>query len=313
MELKRTDLVAKKAELEKKLALIEEKRNTIQLCRVSDDGKGEEKLQEQERRLMDELNMLKQELAGVQGDIDHLKRFNRDLCFKNIDYLLAQSDVKLGALETESGNTPGYISRMRSGKSSSDPSIEFLMTASEVFKVPLELLVSAELSGLSATEKYMLDFLKKVTEDTQADKLNWKRETVAELENLEVHYDGEGDLYILHPLYKLKDERFEGLYEANPQYESKFFKECGVKPHGDVFYAQLLPTDEELYIVECDKGDERLTWKSDRFYELYIVETCAYNKCNTKPLCNTFDASPIIVAALTEMVKSVLISRTHVQ
>lgn len=47
-----------------------------------------------------------------------------DICLENIDFLLAQKDVKIGALETESGNHPGYLSRMKSGKSSSDPSID---------------------------------------------------------------------------------------------------------------------------------------------------------------------------------------------
>ena len=49
---------------------------------------------------------------------------------------------------------------MKSGKSTSDPSIEFLMIASEQLEVPLDMLVSSKVSELTPTEEFILNFLK---------------------------------------------------------------------------------------------------------------------------------------------------------
>lgn len=73
----------------------------------------------------------------------------------------------MGELEEESGNYPGYLSRMKSGKSSSDPSIEFLMTAAEELNVPLELLVSSDLTEMTSTETFIMKFLNKMIDNTQ--------------------------------------------------------------------------------------------------------------------------------------------------
>ena len=62
---------------------------------------------------------------------------------------------------------------MKIKKSSSDPSMEFLMTASEQLEVPLNMLVSSRLSEMSATEKFIMIFLKGYIMDTQEDKIDW--------------------------------------------------------------------------------------------------------------------------------------------
>lgn len=95
----------------------------------------------EESKCNEEISALKEELSHIEYTLASFKRFNRERCLENIDFLLAQKDVKLGALETESGNHPGYLSRMKSGKSSSDPSIEFLMTASSEIECILTIAV----------------------------------------------------------------------------------------------------------------------------------------------------------------------------
>lgn len=253
--------------------------------------------------------------SHIEYTLASFKRFNRERCLENIDFLLAQKDVKLGALETESGNHPGYLSRMKSGKSSSDPSIEFLMTASEQLEVPLDMLVSSRLSEMSATEKFILDFFKKVIMDTQEDKIDWVRETVAELEKLEVVDDGQGYPSVNHPIFTVQEERTEDNYFCYPVYNSLFYRNCGVKVCNNCYHTKLTPTDQLLYIMECSKGDERLIWKSNRFFEFYIV---SYDKCGnatTKKVCNTLEVSSPVCATINSLIKSIItsMSRVHIE
>lgn len=210
MEDNKIKLQERKAEIEERISVLESEaaqhRKQQQGTKIK-----VEKLNEmsEESKCNEEISALKEELSHIEYTLASFKRFNRERCLENIDFLLAQKDVKLGALETESGNHPGYLSRMKSGKSSSDPSIEFLMTASEQLEVPLDMLVSSRLSEMSATEKFILDFFKKVIMDTQEDKIDWVRETVAELEKLEVVDDGQGYPSVNHPIlqYKKKEQK----------------------------------------------------------------------------------------------------------
>ena len=129
------------------------------------------------------LSLLQEQLEANAKNMEE-KHFNREICLKNVDYLLTKQNKKLGELEEKSGNYPGYLSRMKSGKSSSDPSIEFLMTAAEELNVPLELLVSSDLTEMTSTEEFILKFLNKVIDNTKKDELRWTRETISQLEKL---------------------------------------------------------------------------------------------------------------------------------
>ena len=95
---------------------------------------------------------------------------------------------------------------MKSGKSNSDPSIEFLMTASDELEVPLDLLVGSNLADLTPTESFMLKFMRQLISDTNDDKLEWTRETLSELEKVEVIHDMNGYVEVSHPLYGIGSE-----------------------------------------------------------------------------------------------------------
>lgn len=316
MEDNKIKLQERKAEIDERISVLESEaaqhRKQQQGTKIK-----VEKLNEmsEESKCNEEISALKEELSHIEYTLASFKRFNRERCLENIDFLLAQKDVKLGALETESGNHPGYLSRMKSGKSSSDPSIEFLMTASEQLEVPLDMLVSSRLSEMSATEKFILDFFKKVIMDTQEDKIDWVRETVAELEKLEVVDDGQGYPSVNHPIFTVQEERTEDNYFCYPVYNSLFYRNCGVKVCNNCYHTKLTPTDQLLYIMECSKGDERLIWKSNRFFEFYIV---SYDKCGnatTKKVCNTLEVSSPVCATINSLIKSIItsMSRVHIE
>lgn len=313
MESKKEELLNEKAEIEQEIASKEAEIGNLNIHNDVAKTKAERVINDKEiARLNDEIIPLKQRLASVTAQIAEFKRFNRDRFIANLDYLLANSDKKLGALETESGNNPGYISRMKSGKSPSDPSIEFLMTVSDELNVPLEMLVGSNLTELSATEKFILNFLRKVKDDTLNDTLTWSRETVAELENMDVEYDYQGNPYSPHPLYDFREKRTEDDYFAYLEYSSLFYKNCGVKPCNNCYHAQLLPTDQNLYIMECGKGDDRLIWRNDRFFEFYIVTFNQYGGSTVQKLCNTLEVSSPNGVVINELVKAVIMSLTRV-
>lgn len=261
-----------------------------------------------------ELLSLEQELMYAKTELAQTKLFNREICLKNVDYLLTQQNKKLGELEEKSGNYPGYLSRMKSGKSSSDPSIEFLMTAAEELNVPLELLVSSDLTEMTSTEEFIMKFLNKVIDNTKKDELRWTRETITELNRLEIERDMGGYEVVPHPLYIIGDSG-EGVdYCEFPLYNSLFFHNCGVMPCGNGYNAILSGTDNTIYIMECGKGDDSLTWSKDRFYELYLVDSDAYGNWRVKKLCNTIEARDIIVETVNSLVKNIIssLNRIHI-
>lgn len=316
MDMNREDLQMRIADIENKIASVEAEMAHLDLESESSKIKAV-KLTNQEKKeeLFKELTLLKQELADAKAEGEATKRFKRQVCLNNVDYLLNKQNKKLGELEINSGNRPGYLSRMKSGKSSSDPSIEFLMTAAEELDVPLELLVGSDLTQMSATEEFIITFLKKLIDDTQKDELVWTRETPTELEKLEVDRDNNGYSCVDHPLYKVEEQHTDVEYFEFPVYNSLFFPNCGVKPCGSGYNAYLSGTNNHIYIMECGKGDDRIPWASDVFFEIYMVEVGRYGHDHTKKLCNTLEMSSPIVAIVNSLVKNIITSlnRVHIE
>lgn len=258
-----------------------------------------------------ELSEKRLALENARSQFATLKRFNRERCLNNVDILLAQKNKKLGELEINSGNRPGYLSRMKSGKSNSDPSIEFLMTASDELEVPLDLLVASNLSDLTSAEKFMLDFMKRLASDTNDDKLEWTRETLSELEKISVTYNINGYLEASHPLYGIDEKKTDVDNYGSAIYNSLFFKNCDVKPCGNGYYTTLTPNDQRIYIMECSKRDDRIAWHEKNFFEIYMVQYDTYGNTITKKICNTLEASSPLVATIDSLIKTIIVSISH--
>lgn len=300
-------------ELDKEVASIKEAIATLDLQIENAKLKADEINLKSEREVYHkELAEKKLELERVESQFTALKRFNRERCLNNVDMLLAQKNKKLGELETNSGNRPGYLSRMKSGKSNSDPSIEFLMTASDELEVPLDLLVASDLTDLTTTEKYMLEFMQRLVSDTNDDELEWTRETLSELEKIEVTHNIFGDLEVAHPLYEIVEERTDAGRIKFAVYNSLFFKDCGVKPCGNGYHTSLAPNNQWIYIMECTKGDDRLNWRKKQFFEIYMVQYDAYGDVIAKKICNTLEASSPLVATIDSLIKAIIVSISHV-
>lgn len=313
MDNNRIGLQMRKNELEKEISSLEAEIGNYQLQQQYAKTKKEKKeYLSKENGYKEQVIVIQEELDNIESELNKLRRFKRDLFLENIDFLLAKKKFKLGALEADSGNRPGYLSRMKSGKSSSDPSIEFLMTASDELEVPLDMLVASKLTELSSTEEYILDFLRKVETDTKDDKLEWICETIVELEKLEVENDNQGYSVVLHPLYTVNEEKTESDYNEFPQYNSLFFKNCGVKPCDNGYHARLLPTDQWFYIMECVKDNDCIARKEKNFFEIYLVNYDRYGNAITKKICNTLEVSSPIKVMVETLIKGIRVSLSRV-
>ncbi len=187
--------------LEERYQLFNEKITHLKLNRSNsisgESEKNIELLQQECSRIADELTERRAQLQVLQENSDEEKNFNKQILFRNIRELLKKSEVKLGQIERDAGCQPGYMSRLEKAGNTTDPSIEFLVTASKALKVSTDLLINGVISTLTPTESYLISFLEKLIRDTRSDKLEWMRESPELLNSIEPEFGGA----VWHPMF----------------------------------------------------------------------------------------------------------------
>lgn len=98
--------------------------------------------------------------------------YNKNLLIKNINYLRKQQHLKVKELEELLSMSMGYISRLQTGATRM-PSIDFLYKVSSYFGISIESLISFDLSDISCTKKFIINFLDRLIIDTEQNKLKW--------------------------------------------------------------------------------------------------------------------------------------------
>lgn len=164
-------------------------------------------LQKQYEQLKNNRNRLSSNLTDLERALDNYKNFDKSICFSNIRFLLKEkSDIKIGQIEKEASVRLGYTARLEKPDNTSEPSIEFVMSAAKLLEVSLDTLLMVDLAGLTPTEKYLVSFIDKLKADTVADKIEWVKETADSLNRPECDMNGNTD----HPLLS-----FETFYEES--------------------------------------------------------------------------------------------------
>ncbi len=218
-----------------------------------------------EAQITDVENELKQRQYNPVG-----KKFNKYMCFSNIRELLKTSDVKIGQIEKEAGCQPGYMSRLEKKTNTTEPSLEFLLTASKMLNVSLDVLMTVDLKELNPTEKYLITFIQKLNQDTIGDKLEWDRESADSLNRLEADMSG----YVEHPLFD-----YETFYEESDcEYPNEATRivfvsrnfNCNTYIAGDCFKLKM-KNKSVLYLMDISKniyhtGDTNITAKEIWMY-----------------------------------------------
>lgn len=213
-----------------------------------------EHISSRHKELETERNRWADYLTQLDALMNEYKNFNKMLCFSNIRELLRQNpDVKIGQIEKEAGIRLGYMSRLEKAGNTSEPSMEFIVSAAKLLKVSVDTLISVDLTGLTPTEQYLVNFFDKLKTDTLQDKLNWNRETAFNLNRMESNMNG----YVDHPLFDeetfYEESECEYLNEVTRiVFNSKSF---GPRTYitGDCFNLRL-KNGTTLYLMDIEKS-----------------------------------------------------------
>ena len=187
----------------------------------------------------------------LMGLISSDKNFNKAVCFSNIRELLKQNPkVKIGQIEKEAGIRLGYMSRLEKEGNTSDPSMEFIVTAAKLLNVSIDTLVSVNLAELTPHEQYILKFFDKLIEDTNASKLDWVVEKAAYLNGLEVDESGGK----AHPLFDSYPNLFSNNEPVSVFVSQSFSHNTRIK---DDCFNLRLKNGTTLYLMNVEKSAKR--------------------------------------------------------
>ncbi len=213
-----------------------------------------EHISSRHKELETERNRWADYLTQLDALMNEYKNFNKTLCFSNIRELLRQNpDVKIGQIEKEAGIRLGYMSRLEKAGNTSEPSMEFIVSAAKLLKVSVDTLISVDLTGLTPTEQYLVNFFDKLKADTLQDKLDWNRETAFNLNRMEPNMNG----YVDHPLFDEETFYEESECEYPNEVTRIVFNSKSFGPRtyitGDCFNLRL-KNGTTLYLMDIEKS-----------------------------------------------------------
>ena len=260
-----------------------------------------EEIRSKYKTLVKERNSWAHLLTQLEELQTSTKNFNKSLCFSNIRELLRQNpDVKIGQIEKEAGIRLGYMSRLEKEGNKSEPSMEFIVTAAKLLKVSLDTLVSVNLTGLTPTEQYIVNFFDKLKADTLADKLKWSRQTAFDLNDIEPDCDGN----TWHPLFSEETFFEEDGTEYPDQVTRIVFNSKTFGYHtfisGDCFNLRL-KNGTTLYLMDIEKSVHKTNDLNAKAIEAWVYVP---NK-DSQVLVASQDQTPVapLVVTLFETVK----------
>ena len=134
------------------------------------------------KQLDTDIDRIRSHVKKMSDSISQKTHYDKDLVLRNIRYLLSSSTIKLGQIEREArGCQPGYLSRLE--RNTTEPSLEFIVTVAVKLGVSMDLLLHTDLTQITKTEQYIIDFLGKLEKDTNDEKLKWEARTASDLNN----------------------------------------------------------------------------------------------------------------------------------
>ena len=306
VEVKIEDLNSRIAGLEEaaeRWELIAELQDSNEVNRLIEEYGTEEVIVSKRKKLIKEREQWAGFLIQLESLLAKHKNFNKTLCFSNIRELLRQKpDVKIGQIEKEAGIRLGYMSRLEKEGNTSEPSMEFIVTASKLLKVSIDTLISVDLTGLTPTEQYIVSFFDKLKTDTLQDRLDWSKETAFNLNRIEPDYYG----VIYHPLFAQETFYEETECEYPEEVTRIVFSSKTFGPHtcinGDCFNLRL-KNGTTLYLMDIAKSVHRINDPSAYAVEAWM---CVPHK-GSQLLVASQDNTPI--APLLEILFSVVKER----
>ena len=249
--------------------------------------------------LKQEYDFYKSAQNKILEQLQSKKHFHKDIFLQNLRVLLKESDVKIGQIEKESGIQTGYVSRLEKPGNTTDPSAEFITTASHLLNVPIDMLVNTSIGEMSPGVRKLLNFFQSLIEDTRKGELVWNKEPELffEKEKFKILDDETGKTD--HPLFRCDqyyDEQ-QGCMQFDFEYLTAFYPDEGISVIGNSYNAPLQGTDASIYLMKCGDWEDLSPDYLNEFFEVYFVEKSGA----VNPVCCTAQSTqPIaeIVKAL---------------
>jgi len=211
--------------------------------------------------------------------------FDRSRCINNIYFLTKQKGLTLGELEKSIEASQGYLSRLKK-EVTSVINVEILIKIAKKLDVGLEELIGKNFASLTETDEYILNFLEKLSRDTEDDSLIWNLEPKDELANLPMEYDdNNGEPYVAHPLFTVVAVQ-DGVDDTSgyPKYNNEIVynrgKDRDFSINGNCFYVNIL-SKTRVYVMDVINNASGSTG-----YDIFIQKD--FN--TTSLLCSSVDS-----------------------
>lgn len=205
---------------------------------------------------------------------------DKNILFDNIAFLLKKQGKKVGELENVAGVSAGYISRTKDGNGK--PGLDFVVKVADFFGVSVDALLKVRFSALTATEEYIVRFLEKLTQDTEADCLDWKKETETDAD-ICYHPDMVMDTYS-HPLFQVIDDGGDPEVEFNSH-------SYGDKTYINVSYNVKISDSVSFYLVFVTEREAK------DFMNIGVKELWLVGRSGRQFLCDDVD-SPVDIGEM---------------
>ena len=202
-----------------------------------------------------------------------INEFSKEIFMNNIYYLLKAKSMKVGEVEKSIGVSIGYLAKLKKD-AGLRPGIDLVIKIAEKLQVSIDTLVGVDMEKLTGTEQYLLCFVEKLKTDTEAEKLEWWRETASGLADVEIDRNG----FPEHPFFTC-EEFYEDRGGDYPDRVSEVvFVSNAFGPHtaihGDCYNLRM-KNGARLFLADIVKSTYRQTETDVYAKEIWMQTTSA--------------------------------------
>lgn len=197
-----------------------------------------------------------------------MAEFDRNRLLDNVYRLAKQNNIKIGELEQSVGVSTGYLSRLAKDENKGSFSAELLCALADKLGTTMGALVFTDAKGLTDNEKYLMEFLDKLTADTEKYVVEW---TMMEpmIEDATYIFD--------HPMFREVEKDGEdevGNYHIwkEMQYDSRYLESGTASIAGNCFYTRIDDfSNTDIYIMNVEQGYRGKYASEKNIFEIYFI------------------------------------------
>lgn len=237
-----------------------------------------------------------------------MENFDKSIYVNNIRSLANAQNKKISDLEKLAEVSTGYISRIDKDDSSAALSVEALIKIADDLGVSLEDLLKFDLSGMSVTESFLLQFIHKLTDDTKNDELTWTRILKHQMLRYDKKNVESGDYPLVEVYEKKSNDNSDSTKTTSFVGAKNFPTVFGTEEiTGDWFYADM-PDGNYLYLTNT-AVESMLDDPEKDVYEVYLTSfdntfegyENARGTWVEEGLCTTFQSKPVLKNAIIKL------------